>query len=562
MFLASRGANVYAVGGAVRDWLLGAEPKDMDFEVYGLGSDHLESLLSQLGETDLVGKSFGIYKVRIAGEVYDFSLPRKDSKMGTGHRGFEVETNPFLDPVEASARRDFTINSMFYDMQKNQLLDPHGGLADLKKGVLRHTSAAFAEDPLRVLRAVQFAARFKLTLHAATASICRSMAEAGTFHQLPRERVLEEFRKFLVKGKHHRQGFAVLGQSGWMEFFPEIANLSGVPQDPIWHPEGDVLKHTGHCLESLSLIPAYSKADEGKKFMFALAVLCHDFGKPETTKTGYCDKALRVTTTSRDHQNKGVVPTRSFLRRMGVSPALAEKVETLVRYHMEHIWVDSDSQVKHLASKLAPRGLCTRLGVSIADLGVVVEADHSGRPPNPSGLPSKMRHIMDRASSIGCLQHPCPSLIGGSDIVEMGIPQGKIVGAIVKEVYRKQLDSDTWTKNEAMGWVKKNLRRIGSIKAGLPPILSGGDLRKMGLESGSVYSDILNKSYLMQLQGEIKNREQALALARSWAEEKSRHMSERVGCHQVQSLPRTLAPSPAATGTGKSESIKKIWHGV
>ena len=227
------------VGGGVRDWLLGLEPKDFDVEVAGVDFDTLHRALTPFGATDVIGRSFGVIKVRGPdGAEYDFSLPRRESKTGAGHRGFAVAPDPGLSDADAAARRDFTINAIAYDPFTNALIDPHGGQTDLKAHVLRHTSAAFVEDPLRVLRAFQLAARFDLTLAPETAALCRSIAD--TFAELPLERVWGEWEKWAVKSIKPSRGLAVLEETGWLRHFPEIAALRGTPQEPEW--QGQTLR--------------------------------------------------------------------------------------------------------------------------------------------------------------------------------------------------------------------------------------------------------------------------------------------------------------------------------
>ena len=165
------------VGGCVRDSLLGIPPGDWDVEVSGTDFDRLQAVLARFGGTDVVGRSFGTIKLRRDGRVYDFSLPRRESKTGSGHRGFKVTPEPSLSDSEAAARRDFTINSISWDPFNKELIDPHDGHADLRRRLLRHTSAAFSEDPLRVLRGMQFAARFDLRIAPETAAICRSLSD-------------------------------------------------------------------------------------------------------------------------------------------------------------------------------------------------------------------------------------------------------------------------------------------------------------------------------------------------------------------------------------------------
>ena len=196
------------VGGAVRDWLLGLESKDFDVEVAGVSFDQLHAALAPFGPTDVVGRSFGVIKLRLDGAEYDFSLPRRESKTGSGHRGFAVEPDPSLSDAEAAARRDFTLNAIAYDPFADALIDPLGGERDLRARVLRHTGPAFSDDPLRVLRAFQLAARFDFKLAPETAELCRTMV--GAYHELPFERVWGEWDKWAVKSAKPSAGLTVL----------------------------------------------------------------------------------------------------------------------------------------------------------------------------------------------------------------------------------------------------------------------------------------------------------------------------------------------------------------
>ena len=279
------------MGGCVRDWLLGLEPKDFDIEVAGVDFETLHRVLAPFGATDVVGRSFGVIKLRLTGGEYDFSLPRRESKSGAGHRGFAVSPDPGLSDADAAARRDFTINAIAYDPRTGQLIDPHGGQADLQARRLRHTSGAFVEDPLRVLRAFQLAARFDLTLAPETAALCRSIRD--TFSELPVERVWGEWEKWGAKSIRPSRGLAVLEETGWLVHFPEVAALQGTPQEPEWHPEGDVFVHTRHCVDALASLEDWQKADHRRRCLLMLAVLAHDFGKPGTTSRAERRGALR-----------------------------------------------------------------------------------------------------------------------------------------------------------------------------------------------------------------------------------------------------------------------------
>jgi len=489
------GGVPYIVGGAVRDWMLGITPKDIDLEVYGVESSKLEKILSKNGAVDFVGSSFGVYKMRRDGEEFDVSLPRRDSKTGVGHTGFDIGLDPHLSPEEASLRRDFTINSMFYDPIRGSLFDPHGGKDDLSRGVLRHTSDAFGEDPLRVLRAVQFSARFGFELHDGTADLCRWMGKQGGFGELPKERILEEVKKFVVKGVYHTKGLATWGKTGWLDFFPELSVLESTIQDPLWHPEGSVLTHTGLALEALHQIPKFRALDQNDKFVIGLGVLCHDMGKATTTKTEWSPRHNRTVVTSHNHHLEGVEPGRRFLERLGVGDRIKRKVEGLIRFHMDHIWTRGRRQTRKLARDLFEGGR----GLDISTLALVVEADHGGRPPLTPGLPETMKNIISCAKEEGCLNRPPDALITGKDLLKEGIPDGKIMGLALRAAYDFQIEGGIRTREEAVEWVRENILRIG--KDTIKPIFSGRDLRALGCEPGPVFGEVLSKSYLLQLSG-------------------------------------------------------------
>jgi hypothetical protein len=240
--LRAAGHRAVVVGGAVRDALLGLAPKDFDIEVYGIAFDQLAGVVARHGRTSLVGKSFGVVKLHSEEAEYDFTVPRRDSKTGIRHRDFHATFDENITPQEAAARRDFTINAIAWDPASDEILDFFGGCLDLEARRLRATGPAFSEDPLRVLRGLQLAARYDLELDAGTADMCRAIAEH--YGTIAPERVSEEFMKWALKGVRPGRIAGYLSATGWDAHFPEIANLAGVPQDPDWHPEGDVGTHT------------------------------------------------------------------------------------------------------------------------------------------------------------------------------------------------------------------------------------------------------------------------------------------------------------------------------
>jgi len=219
------GYEPYVVGGSVRDALLGLDSKDVDIEVYKATPEEVIASLRKIGQVDEVGKSFGVLKIQIGGEDFDVSLPRKDSKIGDGHRGFTVEVTPELSLHEATARRDFTINALMYDNEMGFIVDKHGGLKDLEKGHLRHVSEAFDEDPLRVLRGVQMASRFDMELHPDT--VVKAQTLKDQFGDLARERVQTEFQKLYQKGKAPHKAFKLLQDTGWDANFSGVAEVNG-----------------------------------------------------------------------------------------------------------------------------------------------------------------------------------------------------------------------------------------------------------------------------------------------------------------------------------------------
>ncbi len=452
MLEALRGAaRPRLVGGGVRDWLLGGEAKDFDVEVGGVTFEQLHRLLAPFGATDVVGRSFGVIKVRsrASGAEYDFSLPRRESKTGGGHRGFAVEPDPELSDAEAAARRDFTVNAIALDPFTGELIDPHGGQRDLAARVLRHTGPAFAEDPLRVLRAFQLAARLDFALAPETAALGRRIAD--TFAELPAERVWGEWEKWATKAVRPSRGLAVLEETGWLAHFPEVAALRGTPQEPEWHPEGDVFDHTGHCLDALAAQPAWRKAASPTRRRLMFAVLAHDFGKPATTVRG--EKRGRERWLSPGHEAAGAAPARNFLRRLGAPLELDDPVSALVVNHLAHhhgAGGPTDSAVRRLARRLAP--------ATIDELAAVMRADADGRPPlrTPEvhamidALTARARALELEASA------PRPILLG-RHLIAAGLKPGPKFTPLLDAAFEAQLDGAFADEAGAVAWLQPRL---------------------------------------------------------------------------------------------------------
>ncbi|WP_203230606.1 CCA tRNA nucleotidyltransferase [Agromyces humi] len=408
------GGTPLIVGGAVRDALRapGTQPKDVDIEVHGLtGFDELRDELAATGaKVDLTGVSFGVLKTVLDGEDFDVSLPRRDSKVGDGHRGFTVDVDPTLDEVDAFARRDFTINAIGYDPTTGEVVDPFGGMADLEAGILRHTSDAFSEDPLRVLRAAQFCARMGLTLDEDTARLAESISD--TFDELATERVWQEFRKLARAGTSITAALDVLERTGWLRHFPALAATRGCVQDAHWHPEGDVFTHLGQAADAAAAAAAAAGLEPAARERVVLAALCHDLGKPDTTRVHDDGKV-----TSYEHEDVGSVIARDFLRSIGAPADVAEHVGIIVREHMVVAGTGGKAP-----SKRAVRGLLRRLGdVPVAEWAAVVAADHAGRGTASGSSPADAWLAL--VDQLGPAAAP-PRLVRGEHLIARGLRPG------------------------------------------------------------------------------------------------------------------------------------------
>lgn len=435
-------ARAYLVGGCVRDLKLGVGCTDFDIEVYDITPETLVSALARWGRTDAVGKSFGVVKLSTDGHVFDFSLPRRDSKSGPGHRGFEITFDPSLDPREAASRRDFTINAMMFDPHRGELLDFFGCESDLRNHVLRHTSAAFSEDPLRVLRGMQFAGRLDLTAAPKTLEVCRQIA--STHSELAIERVREEWIKWATKSVRPSAGLRFLRDSGWLVHYPEIAALVGVPQDPEWHPEGDVWTHTLACLDALVELPAWVESDPYRRLFLTFAVLAHDFGKPTCTHEAEREGRRRIV--SPGHEPAGGPLAASFLERLAMPESYGAPVVPLVINHLVHLNAPTPRGVRRLAQRLIP--------ATIDDLIVVITADAFGRPPRPREVPSGVTALRKAAEQLHLERAAPKPILLGRHLAASGLTPGPSFKRLLDAAFEAQLDGDFHDLDGALRWLR------------------------------------------------------------------------------------------------------------
>ena len=410
------GGRVLVVGGFVRDGMLGHPTGEPDLEVFGLSVRELERTLRPLGKVRRIGRAFPV--LRIGGLGLEVALPRRESKTGPGHLGFEVVVDPHLSFREAARRRDLTLNAMGLDPLSGELLDPYGGERDLAAGVMRATDPAkFPEDPLRGLRVAAFASRFGFT---ADEGLHR-LASGLDLSELSPERILDELGKIL-HGREPSRGFRFLAATGLLRFLPEVDALRGTPQDPEWHPEGDVFEHT---LLALDRAAELGPDDPEARRTLLFATLCHDFGKPATTRR------RRGRITAYAHDAAGGPVARRFLERLRAPRALAEEVEALTRRHLAPAFYPRQgakrAAYRRLARELAAAGttLESLLRVATADqLGRTTEAALAGRFPEGEVFRA-------RAEAAGVFRGPPEDAVTGRHVLARNIPPGRAVGRIL-----------------------------------------------------------------------------------------------------------------------------------
>jgi tRNA nucleotidyltransferase (CCA-adding enzyme) len=420
------------VGGFVRDRLLGLESTDLDLEVFGIPQERLRALLSEFGRVEPIGQAFPVYKL---GRI-DIALPRRESKSGHGHKGFAVAGDPHMSFEEAARRRDFTINAMGWDPLTDEYLDGFNGREDLARRILRVVDPqTFADDSLRLLRALQFAARFELTIDPASEAICRAIS----IDDLPAERIWGEFEKLLLKAARPSIGFALARRLGVVgQVLPEMEPLYDCPQEPEWHPEGDVWTHTLLVIDEAR--KRNGDLDRARLATVMLGAVCHDLGKPATTAT--VDGRVR----SPGHEAAGVEPTTRVLDRLNLYTLDGFDVRSQVLgIVVEHLRPSAFHKARETITDGAFRRLALRVDLEL--LVRFARADCHGR----TGVfdCSAMDWFLDRARSLGVEHEAPPPILMGRHLIEMGVQPGPRMGEILRAIYELQLDDVVTTLEEA-----------------------------------------------------------------------------------------------------------------
>ena len=414
--VASLGGRVYFVGGHVRDHLLQKENKDIDIEVHGITPTQLEAILDALGERLTIGESFGVYGLR--GHSLDIAMPRKEELRGRGHRDFDIFVDPFIGTEGAARRRDFTINALMMDVLTGEILDHYGGQADLNAGILRHVcDDSFGEDPLRVLRGAQFAARFGFRIAAQTVELCSRM----DISTLPKERILLELEKALLKAEKPSIFFEELRRMNQLDqWFSELKALIGVDQNPRFHAEGDVWTHTMMVIDEAAKLREAVASPLG----FMLAAVTHDFGKAITTEVK--DGVIHAY----DHETKGLPLIETFLKRLTNETKLIDYVLNLSEYHMKpNVVAGAKSSVKttnKMFDQSADPEALIRIGM----------ADALGKLP-PEDTNTNEAFLRERLAIYR--DYMARPFVTGRDLVEAGLTPGPDFSDILAYAHKLRL---------------------------------------------------------------------------------------------------------------------------
>lgn len=457
----NREPRALLVGGAVRDAILELDPKDADVEVYGIVKERLGSFLEQLfpGRVKTTGALFEVFKVSCEdGYEFDVSLPRREKKVAAGHKGFETEPDPDMSVEEAAKRRDFTINAMSADPLTGEIIDTVGGIDDIKSKTLRVTDhKRFQEDPLRVYRAIQFAGRFELEAEPESVALMRQITENGMLEELPKERIYEEWKKLFLKGTRPSRGLELARELGIVErYYQELHALIDCPQEPDWHPEGDVWTHTLMAIDEatkLKTLPMYENLNEEEKLSAIVGTLVHDVGKPPTTEN------INGKIRSLGHEAAGAQIAKTLTEKMGFGKMIQRTVEEITKRHLAPSELFKNYEDGHLDEK-SYKNAVRRLLLHIAPVNwkvflLVAEADKRGRG-GENKKEYKAGVLFARVAQELEKEGALSPLVGGKDIMRIteeegiSIAPGPIFGKLLRAIEDERDKRIFATREEAL----------------------------------------------------------------------------------------------------------------
>ncbi len=468
LFVQLFGADVYAVGGFVRDWLRGVPTEEVDLLVQG---HHLEEIIPKLqlrGKVDLVGKSFGVIKFTVDGRTYDLALPRKDQPSQAadgqqrGHKDFIIKADPYLPLEKDLERRDFRCNSLALRLSDGVLIDPFRGAEDIRNRIIRLTNPrAFPDDPLRVLRAARFASVLEFSIDPDIYLIARDIDLKG----LSVERVNEELFKILLLSRRPSRGLQEMHRLGVLrQLFPELYRLTLSIQDSIFHPEKDDFGHHtvwAHSLLSVDqarAIADFTRLEPTRKLSLLLAALFHDTGKPATASWEYKKNRLVITNNGHDLLSEKIA--RKVFQRQKIFSwngyNLRQVVPMLIRHHhrVSELWLN-----RKLVTKKAFNRLAADIKGEIELLVYLDAADRAGRRARIiAGLDRQARWLLKKFEELKINRETIKPLIMGRDLIKLGVPPGPGMGQLLKKLYRLQLDNHFETRTQGLKLARKLIR--------------------------------------------------------------------------------------------------------
>ncbi len=462
------GKLALVVGGYARDKVISQltgqpmKTKDIDTEVYGVEFDELVEQLQVFGNVGLIGASFGIASIKnpASGRNLDFSIPREDSKIDKGHKGFRVTGSPDMSVREAARRRDLTINALAVNPLTGALIDEYGGVADIKAGILRATDTElFGDDPLRALRVMQFAGRFNFSVDPATAELCKTL----DLTELPGKRIGEEWTKLMTQSERPSVGLQLARELGILDqLHPELAVLDQIPQEPEWHPEGDVWEHTVLAVDAAAHIVREEQLLKDEAMVVLFGALCHDLGKATTTKVLKTHGKDRVT--AYGHEVAGVKPATKLLESMEIKPSIIKAILPIVEGHLFHKSSPeiSDRAIRRFAQRLEPANF------RLWDLVSRCDANGRGQAFTPR---TASYEVYRRSLELGVAEHPAPNIVQGRHLIEhLGLKPDPAFGKILRYLYDAQLDGEYTTPEGGIEYYRQHESDIQAMLSAETPV--------------------------------------------------------------------------------------------